>query len=200
MSFKVPNPFSFLYVSRNNLQDDDSDRSLGIEATFWKTIRKKDKKGISKFENPNLLTSRNFMMYSRSRLLSDTSTIFQLASSKKFSRKKLEDALFLNPQNHALIFFDNGLRDEIENKVCSVGRDFAGHQETVALVTNRKQLEFMVDLILKNDSFYIQPLNLQDVGSRASYYTEDHLKRLGKYGVALMVLFIMYKNSFFTSG
>ena len=44
----------FLYVDRNKVHDCNSDRSLGIEATFFKAIRKKDKKNISKIENPNL--------------------------------------------------------------------------------------------------------------------------------------------------
>merc|ERR1712130_554346 len=66
----------FLYVNVNKLHDCDSERSLGIEATFWKTIKKLDKKKISKLENPNLLTNRNFMMFSRNRLLNDTSRIF----------------------------------------------------------------------------------------------------------------------------
>ena len=51
--------------------------------------------------------------------------------------------------------------------------------------------------VLSNDSFYIQPMNLQDVGSRASFYTEDYIKKLGKYGVGFLVFLVLLKNSVF---
>ena len=137
------------------------------------------------------------MMYGRGRLLNDTSTIFQLATGKNYTRKKLENALFLNPGSSCLMFFENSMREEVEGKITSVGRNFTGYQETVGLVSNRKQLEFLVGKVLDNDSFYIQPMNLQDVGSRASFYTEDYIKKLGKYGVGFLVFLVLLKNSVF---
>merc|ERR1712179_141109 len=121
--------------------------------------------------------------------------IFQLAAGKNYTRKKLENALFLHPKGSCLMFFENSMREEIEGKISSVGRDFTGFQETVGLVSNRKQLEFLVGKVIDNDSFYIQPLDLQDVGSRAIFYTEDYLKKAGKVGVFCFVLFVMFKNS-----
>jgi len=177
----------YRHVRANSLHDCNSERSVGIEATFYKRIKVHDKAKLLKHTiHKQTLTNRNFISYSRTRAIRHTISAFGI----KATNKNIEKALFLQEPYHALLTKTD--RGRLLNRVDALGRDFPDEQTTeiVAHTTSKKQVEHVIDAVLDDDVYYQVPLNLTGIAANTSVFSEGWLVRAkGFAAVGALVLY-----------
>merc|ERR1711881_573652 len=170
----------YRYVRVNKLDDCESERSLGIEASFYKKIEVHDsKKILGNKIHKQTLTNKNYQSYSRKRAIVQTKSAFGFNAPEAL----IEKALFLSDTNHAILAASQDDRKSLINRVEAIGRDFPESVTTQmgVLVTNKDQMSNAIDTILANDTYYQVPLNLTHLAANTNIFTEDWLIRVRNY-------------------